>query len=95
MKFMGKEIFRTCQNEIQFYVPKVSSSQARKIAQKSTALKLGRMSQDNSYYIFGYAEEVDISPIGVNKETGEVIEYFPPDHYEEFKNAKEVDSTVI
>lgn len=57
-------------------------------------LNIGSILDDGEFYIFCYREDVDISPIGVNKITGEIIMYFPPDHYEKFKKAREVGSTV-
>jgi hypothetical protein len=34
---------------------------------------------------------VEQSPVAVNKETGEVIVYFPPDHIDAFLKAKEIE----
>lgn len=61
---------------------------------EASGLNIGSVLDDGEYFIFGYVEEVDIAPLGVNKDTGEVIEYFPFDHYDNFINAKEVESTV-
>lgn len=61
---------------------------------KGSGLNIGSILDDGEYFIFGYDQEVDISPIGVNQESGEVIEYFPPEHFDNFMNAKEVESTV-
>ena len=44
---------------------------------------------DGEYFIFGYTEEIDISPVAVNKHTGEIEDYFPPDH-PNFLKAKEI-----
>lgn len=44
---------------------------------------------DGEYYIFSSADEVEEVMIGVNKETGEVIDYFPPKH-PAYLNAVEV-----
>lgn len=35
---------------------------------------------DGQYYIFSSADEIEDVMIGVDKETGEVIDYFPPKH---------------
>lgn len=75
----------------------ITVSEAREKVEKTlekSGLNIGSILDDGQYFIFGYAEEVDISPLGVDKDTGEVIEYFPPDHFEKFQNAKEVESTV-
>lgn len=58
-------------------------------AMKDMDLKVGSAMDDGEYFIFGYSEEVDLSPIGVNKETGEVIDYFPPEH-PKFMKATEI-----
>lgn len=50
-------------------------------------LNIGTAMDDGEYYIFSYIEEVDISPIGVNKTTGEIIPYFPPEHLPEYLKA--------
>ena len=44
---------------------------------------------DGQYYIFSSADEIEDVMIGVDKETGEVIDYFPPKH-PAFLNAVEV-----
>lgn len=62
---------------------------------KEMGLNIGSIMDDGKYFIFGYDEEVDISPVGVNKGTGEVIEYFPPDHMDDFAKAAEIKSSVI
>lgn len=62
---------------------------------KESGLNIGSIMDDGKYFIFGYDEEVDISPLGVNKNTGEVIEYFPPDHMDDFANAIEIENTAI
>ena len=36
---------------------------------------------DGKYYVFSSAVEVESMMIGVNKESGEVISYFPPKHH--------------
>ena len=36
---------------------------------------------DGEFFIFDYVEDLDISPLAVNKHTGEVNVYFSPDHY--------------
>ena len=56
----------------------------------NTDLHIGEIMDDGQYFIFGYVEEVDISPIGVDKNTGEVANYFPPDHLQAYMNAVEV-----
>lgn len=61
---------------------------------KSSGLNIGSILDDGKYFVFGYAEEVDVAPFGVDKSTGEVIDYFPPDHYDDFIKAKEIESTV-
>ena len=61
----------------------INVKEAKKKAQEyieDTDLKIGDCMDDGEYFIFGFTEEVDFSPIGVNKKTGEVIDYFPPDH---------------
>lgn len=45
---------------------------------------------DGKYYIFDYAEDLDISPLAVDKNTGEVVIYFLPDHLADFDKAKRV-----
>ena len=45
---------------------------------------------DGNYYIFDYAEDLDISPLAVDKVTGEVIIYFLPEHISDFDKAKRV-----
>jgi uncharacterized FlaG/YvyC family protein len=64
---------------------------AKKKAQdyiKETGLKLdNHVLDDGEFFIFGYDEEVDHPPVAVNKETGEVIVYFPPDHADAFLKA--------
>lgn len=70
----------------------IAFEDAKKKAQdimKDMGLKSGSVMDDGEFYIFGYSEEVDISPIGVNKNTGEVIDYFPPEH-PKFANATEI-----
>lgn len=47
---------------------------------KDSGLKIGNVLDDGEYFIFGYTNDVDLSPIGVNKETGQLDEYFPPAH---------------
>lgn len=40
----------------------------------------GAVLDDGEYFIFGYAEEPDLPPVGIRKDTGEAEDYFPPDH---------------
>ena len=47
---------------------------------KDSGLEIGNVLDDGEYFIFGYANDVDLSPIGVNKKTGQLDEYFPPAH---------------
>lgn len=47
---------------------------------KDSGLEIGKALDDGEYFIFGYTNDVDLSPIGVNKETGQLDEYFPPAH---------------
>lgn len=47
---------------------------------KDSGLEIGKVLDDGEYFIFGYTNDVDLSPIGVNKETGQLDEYFPPAH---------------
>lgn len=47
---------------------------------KDSGLEIGNVLDDGEYFIFGYTNDVDLSPIGVNKETGQLGEYFPPAH---------------
>ncbi len=35
--------------------------------------------------------ELDESPVAINKETGEITVFFPPQHREELRNATQVD----
>jgi uncharacterized FlaG/YvyC family protein len=69
--------------------------EAKKKAQdyiKETGLKFdNHVLDDGEFFIFGYDEEVEQSPVAVNKETGEVIVYFPPDHIDAFLKAKEIE----
>lgn len=41
---------------------------------------------DGEYYVFSTEEEFDEDPIAVNKNTGEIITYFPPEHTSEGKS---------
>lgn len=43
---------------------------------KDSGLEIGNVLDDGEYFIFGYTNDVDLSPIGVNKETGQLGEYF-------------------
>ncbi len=43
---------------------------------------------DGEYFIFGYKEDIDIDPVGVNKKTGELITYYPPDHPADAKRVR-------
>lgn len=45
-----------------------------------SGLEVGNVLDDGEFFIFGYKGEADIAPIGVNKETGELEDYFPPAH---------------
>ena len=45
---------------------------------------------DGEFYIFSFAGDADIPLIGVDKETGDVSTYFPPDH-DAYLRAVEVD----
>ena len=69
-------------------------NQAWRMAQeyaKKNHIKLRKnVLDDGKFYVFDYAEELDVSPIGINKTTGEIIEYFPLDLYPELENAKRV-----
>lgn len=57
---------------------------------KETGLHVSSVAlDDGEYFIFGYDEEVDLPPIAVNQKTGEIEDYFPPDH-SAFLNAKEI-----
>ena len=47
---------------------------------KDSGLEIGNVLDDGEYFIFGYTNDVDLPPIGVNKETGQLDEYFPPAH---------------
>ena len=47
---------------------------------KDSGLEIRNVLDDGEYFIFGYTNDVDLSPIGVNKETGQLDEYFPPAH---------------
>ena len=40
-------------------------------------------------------DDMYLNPVAINKETGELTEYFPPDHWDEFENAIEIDYTEI
>lgn len=40
-------------------------------------------------------EAFDSDPLAINKKTGEITAYFPPDHWDELENAKEIDYTEI
>ena len=72
----------------------ISLEEAKRRAEqelRSTDLHIdGGALDDGQFYIFGYAEKVDISPIGVNKDTGEVIQYFPPEHLQAYMNAVDI-----
>lgn len=71
----------------------ITIAEARKKAEESvkgTGLHLGKAMDDGEYFIFGYKEEADIPPVGVNKESGEVETYFPPDHMDAFLEAVRV-----
>lgn len=49
------------------------------------------MLDDGKYYICGYKTVLDDScAYAVNKATGEIIMYFPPDHADAFDNIVEV-----
>lgn len=70
----------------------ITIKNARKKAEEyASGMKLEKALDDGEYFIFSYDEEVDEPPVCVNKETGEVDDYFPPDHMEAFLNAKEVE----
>lgn len=56
---------------------------------KVSGFSIGEALDDGEFFIFSYNKNVDISPIGVNKETGETSDYFPPEH-PLFLDAKEV-----
>ncbi len=69
-------------------------SEAKEKAQEAVSemgLNIGSALDDGKYYIFGYEEEADIPPVGIDKATGEVIFYHPPDHLDDYLNAKEVE----
>ncbi len=53
---------------------------ARKTADKLDIRLAETVLDDGKYYIFSSADETEEAMIGVNKETGEVIDYFPPEH---------------
>ncbi len=57
-------------------------------------LGIGEALDDGEYFIFSYTKDVDVSPVGVHKESGEVIDYFPPEH-PKFVDAKEVMNDVL
>lgn len=40
-------------------------------------------------------EPVDVSPCSVDKRSGKIEDFFPPEHLAELENAKEIDLTTI
>lgn len=55
----------------------------------SSALDIG------SAFVLGFSgengEAVDISPCAVDKSTGNIVEFFPPEHLAELKKAAKID----
>ena len=39
---------------------------------------VGRVIEYRDFWVFGYSDERDCSPIAVKKETGETFSFFPP-----------------
>ena len=62
-----------------------------KASEKQFNIEIKKMAwDDGKYFIFAVAGNYDISPLGVNKETGDVDIYFPFDHIPEFDKAVRV-----
>ena len=62
----------------------------KKVAKKDGVKIKKKAWDDGKYYIFAYAEDLDSSPLAVDKESGDVVVYFFPDHLSDFKNCKRV-----
>lgn len=77
----------------------ITPKDAKKIAENETEKWYGShikllnsLLDDGTYYIFDNEYDIDDSvSLAVNKYTGEVIEYFPPDHSNDFLRAKKID----
>lgn len=67
-----------------------AKEKAKDYAEKA-GFGIGGALDDGEFFIFEYSKDVDVSPIGVNKKSGETLDYFPPDH-PAFLNAKPVES---
>lgn len=37
-----------------------------------------------------YGDVIEVSPIAINKKTGKMTDYFPPDHWGELEKAKKI-----
>lgn len=62
-------------------------------------LKVCNALETEKAFILGFCgennEPLDISPCSVDKKTGKIDTFFPPEHLKELEKAKEIDLTAI
>lgn len=71
----------------------------KKAENEYKGLKVCNALELENSFVLGFCgannEPVDISPCSVDKGSGKISEFFPPEHLAELENAKEIDLTTI
>ena len=71
----------------------------KKAENEYKGLKVCNALETEKAFILGFCgennEAVDISPCSVDKATGEIDVFFPPEHLKELEKATEIDLTAI